>query len=97
MPYVPPPKNPSESGDEENSLPRYRNAPPPPPKKEITNAEIRAGLYKLLPLFLERNCQYNDGERVLVKRLMESLEPVNSEFEKYNEEHPGHGLPNQKP
>jgi TRAP-type C4-dicarboxylate transport system substrate-binding protein len=64
-------------------------------KQTLTNAETRTQLRELLQAFADRNCQYNAYEDQWCRELREKIQPVNPEYEKFNETHPNHGKPTQ--
>lgn len=58
-----------------------------------TNAQIREKLRHYLALFVERNCQYNSADNGVVLDCLKTIQPVDDWCEKYNIEHPEHGVP----
>ena len=57
----------------------------------MTNTEVRTQLRELLQAFADQNCQYDAYENQACLDLLKQLQPVNPDYELFNETHPNHG------
>lgn len=58
----------------------------------ISNAKVRRRLIKYARLFLQQNCQYDDGhENASVEVMLQRLYSVDPACERMNKQFPNHG------